>query len=244
MKTKIILSFFLLIILLCGCQNNTSNDELDKLTEDNTLNFNYTFDNSIEGFMGGLAGVFDDDPTDTTITTTVDNLTTQTNKGIFLTCGNENKDVYKYTTKKISTQDGLSPLTSYKIYMSFNLSSNENKHNSIPLKEVIVHAGIVNICPDIELIQSDYNSYFLITPNKEFDTINNKLIPLGNMQINDESHDISGNTKTFEHTFNAFTNSNGELWIIIGIDSSHTGISSIFLDNVIIDVQKGKATFS
>ncbi|GKX31253.1 hypothetical protein SH1V18_37330 [Vallitalea longa] len=222
MKTKTILALFMIfILLLCGCQNDYNNEEI---TYSDTLTFTYTFENSRDGWMGGLD----------------DSSNNHHNKGIYLNCGLENM----YTTKKISSKEGLLPLTSYKVNMTFDISSTLSSNNTIPLNKIVVNAGVVNVQPDIELIQKGNNKYFFISPNNEFDDPNTKLISLGNIDITDKSTNNRNASKNFEQTFNAFTNSNGDLWIIIGVDSDYEGTDTLFLDNINVNIERENATFS
>ena len=46
--------------------------------------------------------------------------------------------------------------------------------------------------------------------------------------------DIFIEHKHFNHNFQAMTNENEELWVIIGADSGFEGISQLYLDNVSI----------
>lgn len=247
MKNKIMSAtavFIMITLILFGCQNDYNDEEI---THNDTITFTYDFEDSMDGWMGGLSGIASETLADASINNASqgnDTLYNQPYEGIYLTCSSDKQNLFPYTTKKLSLDDGLSPLTSYRVNMTFDISYSPNRSNTIPINEIVINAGIVNVQPEVELIQRGDNNCFFIKPNNEFDNPSTKLISLGKIDVRDKQDNSKKTTKTFEQTFNAFTNSNGDLWIIIGIESDSKGTSSLLLDNINIYIEKGNATFS
>lgn len=233
MSKKVILPILIVSLFLFGCQNKYSDNNTSK---SDTLEFNYDFQNGTNGWMGGLAGIDGDTLTDGFDINYVHadySLNDSSNNGIYLTCSTKNDNMFMYTTKKLSSRDGLSPLTNYEVDLNFEISSNENTNNTIPMDRLFIKAAVANIQPSIEVIEKGYNNYFFINPNTEDASRKISLTTLGNADM--PNKDANG-IKTFQQSFNATTDSNGDMWVIIGVDSDYKGNGSLFLDNIKISI--------
>ncbi|GMQ62529.1 hypothetical protein [Vallitalea maricola] len=233
MNRKIILPILIVSLLLFGCQNKYSDNNT---SESHSLEFNYDFQNGTDGWMGGLAGIDGDTLTygfDINFAQADYSLNDNSNRGIYLTCSTKNNNMFMYTTKKLSSRDGLSPLSNYEVNLKFDILPVKNNNNSIPMDRLFIKAAVVNIEPSMQVIERGYNNYLFVNPNTEDASKKINLITLGNADALN-NNDI----ETFQESFNATTNSNGEMWVIIGVDSDYKGNGSLFLDNVNISINK------
>ncbi|WP_113674353.1 hypothetical protein [Vallitalea guaymasensis] len=233
MNRKIILPILIVSLLLFGCQNKYSDNNT---SENDLLEFNYDFQNGTDGWMGGLAGIDDDSLTsgfDINFAHADYSLDDNSNKGIYLTSSTKNNNMFMYTTKKLTSRDGLSPLSNYEVDLRFDILPAKNNNESIPMDRLFIKAAVVNIQPSIEVIEKGNNNYLFVNPNTEDASKKINLTTLGNA-----STLRSDGVKTFQESFNTTTNSNGEMWVIIGVDSDYKGNGSLFLDNIKISINR------
>jgi hypothetical protein len=230
MKRKIILSILIISFLLSGCQNEYNNDT----SRSDILEIDYDFENGADGWMGGLAHISHEEALtngfDINFAHVDHPLNSSYNRGIHLTYRTTDNNMFTYTTKRLGIRDGLSPLTNYHVNMKFDTLSVDNAINSIPMNKLFIKGTVINFQPSIEVKTIGYDNYLFVNPDADVGE-NINLTTLGNADMLS-----SDGYKTFEESFDITTNSNGDMWVILGIDSNDLGNSSLLVDNVKLSI--------
>jgi hypothetical protein len=244
-------TFFVLIILislLVGCQNRNKDNTPNKTSDINndSMEYTYDFEEDLDGWTGGYAGVSENYSMydyDVNFSDNNSLLFDGTNKGIYLTNNNvdTSKNDYMYTTKNFSRADGLLPLTNYLVDLKFDIApSLINNIENVPYDKIQVKAGVVNIQPTTNFEKDDDNNYYYIDLDDDNSINEENLTLLGNAAIEGLENKNSYIQKSFNKNFEVMTNSNGELWVIIGINTNYDGDSSLFIDNVSIKISNAE----
>lgn len=141
-----------------------------------------------------------------------------------LSCNNESSDIFMFIKKKIT---GLQPNTTYSLVYTVDVASDAGLDDGIVLK-----AGASFIEPQ-KVIHND--RYELNLDKGENNESGTDLFLLGTL---DAPFDQSGylytsfNNATAPHRFTVETNNMGEMWLIVGTESSTTGINTIFFSEI------------
>lgn len=241
-------SFTIVIIamfLLFGCQSKSNNkiindNELSD-AENHSIEYTYDFEENMDGWTGGFAGVSENymmDGYDINFSHGDYLLMDSSNRGIYLTGNNLVSDMFMYTSKKFDSTDGLKPLTSYLVDVEFDVASNmATGVDNIPRDQIYIKAGVVNIQPRTELTEKDGNFFYINLDKGDKSSGGKDLTTLGNAAIAGLGEDVYGQ-KNFQQVFNVMTNSNGELWVVIGVDTAFKGTSALYVDNVTIKIDE------
>lgn len=242
MYRKLLMVMVLLSLLtLSGCGSKSDNKTNDKDTNNNpsALSFDYDFEQNMHGWTSGFSGISEhylSKGYDMNFTHGDYTYMDTTNKGIYLAGNNLESNLFMYTMKKFGQSDGLSPLTKYAINLRFDAISTMPTHiDDAPENQIYVKAGIVNVLPEPDLTADGNNNFYRVNLDKGDPATDGKdLSTLGSMAIGSGNDQIYGQ-KAFEKTFYVQTNNLGELWVVIGTDTSRDGSSSIYIDNVHVD---------
>lgn len=209
--------------------------------EETLPTISYNFDNGLEGFEVSFA--------DLPVDADVDNLYElnyehkeipvdgNESKGLYLTGHNRSDDLFMYCYKKIGKEDGLKPNTKYEMNLSFRVATNVPGGmmgiGGSPGESVYVKAGIVNKEPAPVI---DDNNYYRLNLDKSNQGNGGKdLALLGNMAKTDGSMDESYAYKSFETKAIVETDSKGNAFIVIGLDSGFEGKTEVYLDNILVN---------
>lgn len=154
-------------------------------------------------------------------------------EGAFLISDNNHSDdLFIYVKRKLSD---LAPSSPYKIDFNIQIASaypeNTVGIEGSPGASVYVKAGATHIDP-----------LAILPPDQQFLIMN---IDKGNQSQRGKDMDVLGTvgisgdefiyqliTRENEEVFEAETNQQGELWVIVGFDSGFEGISSLYFDKI------------
>lgn len=103
--------------------------------------------------------------------------------------------------------------------------------------DMYVKAGVVNVEPAAELIDNengDGKFYDINLDKGNLSDDGKDMITLGTTLTNVNNND----SQTYSHTFNTSTNENGELWVVIGIDSFRENGNKLYLDNIKVNINE------
>lgn len=226
------------LLLLSGCSqapNDETNEQAKQQQPD--ITFSYNFDDHMEGWVSGFSGINDHYLSmgyDINYSHGDYAYMNILNKGIYLAGNHLESDVFMYTTKRFSETDGLKSLTHYKIDLDFDaLSTMITTLTDTTENQIYVKAGVLDRLPEPDLTLNTLNQVYQVTSGQGPHTDGTDLLTLGNLAIQPNKDKIYGQ-KSFQKSFYAKTNSNGELWVIIGTDASSQSSSSIYFDNITV----------
>lgn len=143
---------------------------------------------------------------------------------IMLSSNNRSGDLFMFIKKKITD---LKPNTEYSLVFEVELASNALNGQGIVLK-----AGASDVEPK-KVIEE--NEYSLNIDKGSSLTGGEDIIALGEIGTGPGSNEFVLNTKSNASAYDPFvvrTNSNGELWIIIGTDSNYQGVTTVYYTKV------------
>ncbi|SOC11289.1 protease stability complex PrcB-like protein [Ureibacillus xyleni] len=197
------------------------------------ITFSYKFIGGAEGWEGA----FSDYEEDMDIKATFEHkfLPSEVGKsleGLYLSSSNRSDDVFMYIKKKLSTEDGIKPNTTYQVNLAFDLVTNIGPDLDIgaggsPGGSVFVKAGATAVEPKPILEKNYYRTNIDHGDQSEGGT---DAEVIGNITKTSEGdlYEI----KPFEHKVEVTTDENGELWLVIGTDSGFEGITSLYYTNI------------
>lgn len=152
-----------------------------------------------------------------------------TKRSVMLSGRNVNRDLFMYLKKKI---DNLQPNTDYTITFNVELASDLKQVLSESGGAVYLKAGASNSEPK-SLIEA--GSYIMNIDKGNAGSAGEDMISLGDLfaaSTNTEYALINLNNTMANSRYVARTNSNGELWLIIGTDASCEGTTKVFYTRI------------
>lgn len=154
-----------------------------------------------------------------------------TKKSVMLSGNNLNKDLFMYLRKRITR---LSPNTEYTITFNVELASTCNTLTTNASGAVYLKAGAV----ELEPLSVNVGGYYRINVDKGNDAVSGEhLINLGDIitpETNAGYAVLARNNTMANSRYTARTNENGELWLVIGTDSSLEGKTTLFYTRVAV----------
>lgn len=220
--------------------------------EDNTIKFInvfeetlptvwYDFSEGLQGFEGGFADlpVGDDvkDFYELDFKYREIPVKDDESNGIYLTGNNHSDDLFMYIYKNIGKDKELMPGAKYSIDVSFKIATNVPSGmggiGGSPGEAVYVKAGVVSKKP-IHIID-ELNHYRLSLDKGNQSTGGKDLSVIGNIAKNDGSMDMSFAYKSFETTSIVEVDSEGNAYVVIGLDSGFEGKTEVYIDDIIIN---------
>jgi hypothetical protein len=152
-------------------------------------------------------------------------------KGIMLSGNNIDGNLFMFIKNKVT---GLSPNTDYSLVFDVHAVSNAQTTtdaNGSPGNDVFLKAGASTTEPK-KIIEGD-NCLLSLDKGSAPNVPGSDLIVLGNIAVNPSGYSyIQRSNATYNAPFVARTNSEGELWVIIGTDSAYTGTTTIYYSRV------------
>jgi hypothetical protein len=142
---------------------------------------------------------------------------------------NVNKDLFMYIKKKV---DGLKPDTDYTLTFSVELASDLNAATPVAGGAVYLKAGATHSEPKSVI---EVGQYVMNIDKGNQDSGGEHMVLLGDILAENASTAyslITRNNTMSNSRYVAKTNSNGELWLIIGTDSSLEGTTKVFYTRV------------
>ncbi|MTI67974.1 MAG: copper amine oxidase N-terminal domain-containing protein [Firmicutes bacterium] len=223
-----------------------NNIEITNVFEKPLPTLSYNFDNDLEGFEVS----FVDLPVDADVEDLYElgfeykeiPVEDDESKGLYITGHNRSDDLFLYAYKKIGKKDGLKANTKYQMNLRFKMATNVPGAmmgiGGSPGESVYVKAGIVNKEPDSVI--DDINHYRLNLDKGNQSKGGKDLALLGNVVKTDGSMDDSYGYKKFETKAVVKTDSEGNAFIIIGVDSGFEGKTEVYFDNITVTYKELK----
>jgi hypothetical protein len=241
---KLCSGLFLAFFLVAACMN----DEGDVL--DDLQTYSYDFNTSDHGWTHG----FSDLPAgsaDSTFYELKYAYTTQPesiaagNNAIMLSGNNHSDDLFMYVKKKIS---GLRPSTMYTITYEVEFAS-DAKAGSVgaggaPGESVFLKVGATHAEPK-SVIEADW--VIMNIDKGEQSQDGEDMITIGDIAVPASTDGFALATRTngpygynsaYNKPLNVESNSQGELWFIVGTDSGYEGITTIYYTKITVVVSR------
>ena len=152
-----------------------------------------------------------------------------TKRSVMLSGKNLNRDLFMYIKRKI---DNLRPNTDYTITFTVELASDLNSALPASGGAVYLKAGASHLEPKSVI---EAGNYTMNIDKGNGDTEGEDMIVLGDLftATNNTTYALITRNNTMANSrYVARTNSNGELWLIIGTDSSCEGTTKVFYTRI------------
>jgi hypothetical protein len=152
----------------------------------------------------------------------------KTRKGITASGNNLNDDLFMFVKRKIT---GLSPNTSYKVLFNVKFASNAPtgsfEFGGAPGESVIMKAG-ASVSEPVKTLVSGIYRMNIDKGNRAVGGAD--MLTIGNIGV---AATTTQYTEVFRNNnssnpFQVTTNTNGEVWVIIGTDSGYSGTTTIY----------------
>lgn len=154
-----------------------------------------------------------------------------TKPSVMLSGYNLSNDLFMYMKKRIT---GLRPNTDYTITFQVELASDLNTSLSESSKSVYLKAGAIHSEPK-SVIEADY--YVMNIDKGNEATAGEDMMSLGDIASPENVTGYTLFTRTnsmAQSRYVAKSNSNGELWLIVGTDASCAGKTTVFYKRIIV----------
>ena len=224
-------AFWLIILMAVASCAQDEGDQAPMLifTQD------FDFNNSEHGWGHGFAD-YPSNPEDSTLYELRYVYTDQpldsklTKRSLMLSGKNLNHDLFMYLKRKVN---GLRPDTDYIITFNVELASNLDISQYNSAGSVFLKAGATHTEPK-SVIESGY--YIMNIDKGNQNVAGEDMISLGDILTSGSGSSgytlISRNNAMGSLRYEARTNSRGELWLIIGTDSSLEGTTTLFYSRI------------
>jgi len=204
------------LLFLFGCLSQMESDSVDLLST-------FDFESGIQEWEGGIS----DYPVDSkeTLTLSVDYDPVPSNSlldgnGPYVSADNPHGDLFYFFKRKV---EGLIPNMHYKLDFEFLIYTQlQNLSKDISSEDLYLKIGAVDFEPKLEQV-TWRNSLEYDALNVDKGILNSDsgedLINIGSIKqfTSDQAELISGNT--FDFQIDVKTNTEGKIWLIIGVDS-------------------------
>jgi len=218
--------FLVFLIIFSGCSNDEP--ELQIFTKD--FDFNLEEYEWSPGFADFPADSADSVQFELKYAYTEPVVSKLTKRSIMLSGNNVNKDLFMYIKKRI---DGLRPNTEYTLTFSVELASDANSiqpaSGSVFLKAGATHGEPKSVIED--------GRYAMNIDKGDGAAAGDDLVSLGDLltQSNYAGYSLITRTNTMANNrYVAKTNSDGELWLIVGTDATVEGTAKVFYTRITV----------
>lgn len=153
-----------------------------------------------------------------------------TKRSVMLSGNNLNSDLFMYLKRKVA---GLKPNTDYTITFNVELASNLDLSQYSPTSGSVYLKAGASAGEPVSVVVSD--SYRLNIDKGNNERAGEDMINLGDLMVAENSTGytlITLNNTLANKRFVARTNAGGELWLIIGTDSSLTGTTTVYYTRI------------
>ena len=217
------------LALLLGATACTSESDIDDIKTD----FEFTFDENAQGWTGEFADypAFTDDDYEFEFTHSKLPAPMNQQDGSLKQSGKNNSgDLFMFAKKKIS---GLVPNKTYEAFISVQFASNAangvTKDKGSPGKDVYIKAGLTRNEPQ----KVEQSGYFRMNIDKgNLSSDGDDMIVLGDFQNGTEENEYTFKTLANNEAFFVESDSNGELWLIVGTDSGYESTTTIYYNKI------------
>jgi len=222
-------SFFLFICLVFAGCDLSQDDEAALLIWTEDFDFNESHYDWQAGFADYPANPEDSSQFELRFAYTEPVDSKLTKRSVMLSGKNVNKDLFMYLKRKISH---LQPNTDYTITFNVELASDLNAVLAASGGSVYLKAGASHTEPKSVI---EEGSYVMNIDKGNAQSAGEDMILLGDILsvTNTSSYALINRNNTMANSrYVARTNSNGEIWLIIGTDSTCEGISRVFYTRI------------
>lgn len=236
MKTKHKFYLVLLSAFFIACDNDDDSVITDPVSP---VEFSYDFDSGAEGWTGDFADYpqgeeesFELQFEHTTLPEPLD----QSEGALMLSGTNNSDDLFMFIKREVT---GLTPNQQYTIDFEIEFASNVADDTpgigGSPGESVYVKAGAAPIEP-ITVLDEDGDYRMNIDKSNQSQS-GEDMIVIGDFS-NDTDQDVyTLKTVTNTEPFQATTDNNGSLWLIVGTDSGFMGTTTIFYNRIHVELQ-------
>jgi hypothetical protein len=230
MRNFVYCFIYLIFFIIVGCNKDDNN-----VLPTGELEFNFQYDN--EGWAGGFAD-YPNDPdvenfyelqfSHSALPTPLNN----TDRALKQSGFNHSDDLFMFVKKRIT---GLEPNKNYSVDIEIEIASNA-RNNSIgvggsPGESVFIKAGASTVEPTKVLDDSDNHFRMNIDKgNQAVDGDNMKNI--GNFANGTDMDIYKLKTLKTTSSINVQSDSNGEIWLIVGTDSGFEATTTIYYNSI------------
>jgi hypothetical protein len=203
------------------------------------LNFTYDFENNNVKFDYGVANVpADYEKKGYSIIVQQTEIPNINSSGLMISGYNMGDDMFIYCYINIGKILNLGKNKSYSASLRFDVATMMQKYDSnitgqIPAQSVIIKAGIMPNKPSVSenngMIDADFKIGHYMA-DEEY------IKSLGNIQKINYKSGTDFEYKTFDAQLSSSTDKDGNLYLIIGVDSYYIGPSWIFVDNINLEI--------
>jgi hypothetical protein len=216
----------------------------NKSNNENTFTFNYDFNNSDNGWKGDFADlpvdynreIYELEYARELIPL---NRSNTTNYGMKLKGMNRSDDLFMFMTKKVQE---LEPNTMYSVKLQFGMYTNQSGGmlgiGGAPGEAVYIKAGVLGTEP--KAIKKDNSGILNYQMNIDKGNQMEEGLDaqtLGNI-MKPESEKEGYQLVNFDYNTIMTTNSNGELFVLIGSDSGYEGLTKLYFDDIKLTATK------
>lgn len=168
-------------------------------------------------------------------------------RGIRLSSNNASDDVWMYISRQLTTSNGISPNKLYDVAITVWVASNAQTGcagiGGAPGESVYLKAGAVNM-PPLKLQNSEQFYYFSIDKGAQ-SNIGSEAFGLGNLANGDSCDNNEPKPYRLLQRVGSTTTSvratvDGKLWLYVGTDSGYEGITTMFIDRVLVTLSPRK----
>jgi hypothetical protein len=200
----------------------------------------YDFEDSTLEFEYGVANVAQDyEAKGYSIVVKQAEIPNLNSNGLMMSAYNMGDNMFVYFYINAGKALKLDAAKTYDAQLTFDVATmmpkaSTNITDKIPAQSVIIKAGMLSVKP------STTNTDNILAPNFKighYMTDEEYIKALGNIQKNNYKSSTSFEYKTFETKLTAQTDSEGNLYLLIGIDSYYIGPTWIFIDNIKFEIK-------
>ena len=210
--------FLILLFSLSGCFSEM--DDANVASDD--LLSTFDFEDGEQGWEGGISDfpIDEKDSSDYSFSNIqVPVSLSLENKGLNISADNPHGDLFYYFKRKVSD---LGSNITYKIDFEFLVYTQLSQSETTSSEEIYLKVGAVNYEPNLQqLLWKNSENYFVLNIDKgETNSESGKdIVNVGSVKefTSDTPDVISGNT--FDFNIEVESNKNGEVWLVIGVDS-------------------------
>lgn len=154
--------------------------------------------------------------------------------GIFISGNNHSADLFMGYVKML---DGFAPARTYHFTMSFKLATDVESNlvgiGGAPGESVAVKCGITPTEPVAMVVESEALNYYRMNIDTGNQSNSGKdMIVVGDMAKTENNRPGKYEFKEFQAEFDVTANIRGEVFLIIGTDSSFEATTSYYLDDI------------
>ena len=230
------IAIVLFSIVLGGCSLSEDTPQADFYINSYTVNFSSSTDNWEVDFAD--YPVSRKDSVTYELTTSIDKMpasTGLTGTGLLISGNNSNGDLFMFLKRKIG---GLVPNTDYTIVFDVQVASDappwvlNGSYAGSPGLGVYLKAGAVSKEP-VKVVNGDY--YRMNIDKGDQGASGADMITIGDIAVSPYNGSyalLTRSSSTVDTPITVHTNGNGELWLIVGTDSTFQGPTTVYYSRI------------